>query len=582
MRDLYRCLDDSAPELLRGIARVWQVDLPDGPPTEVVVSLGDRMLDPGALERVLSTLSPEARSALTGLVAEGGATSGHRFSLRHGAVRRLGPAGLVRECPWEVPASVSEELYYRGLVYRTYGQVEDRYEETLFIPDQFLDLLPPLGKSSPFLPAVLGRAPDCIVSDGRALDEDLFAVLAQLRRVPIAVQIKWESGDSCPEALATADWSLRFSGEAHGERLALLWRMLWRLGLVHQVGDRLQPSPKARAWLRLSDLRRTRALLAAWRDDSIWDELRLVPSIVCEETGWKNDPRIPRQALLATLPELPRTDSGAGEWFSLSGYVSALRRHAPDYVRPDGDFETWIIRDTATGEYLRGVASWDRVDGELARHILTRSLRWLGVVDLDMGDDSPQLRAFRVSEMGLQVLREERSKAPERGGAAPKSQATIDGDGLVTISLEDTLYDRYQLERFAEWRGQSGDARYQITDESVWQSQNAGVKVDQIIAFLTRVAGDDLPPSVMRQLFACRARFGRARIRRSVLLQATDEETMAQIASHSTLSELLGELLSPTVHLVDEANVEELTEQLKELGIWPRLGELGGPEHRPE
>ena len=46
---------------------------------------------------------------------------------------------------------------------------------------------------------------------------------------------------------------------------------------------------------------------------------------------------------------------------------------------------------------------------------------------------------------------------------------------------------------------------------------------------------------------------------------------MQQIAAHPSLRKILGEQLSPAVYQVDESNLAELTERLKELGIWPRL-----------
>jgi hypothetical protein len=317
-----------------------------------------------------------------------------------------------------------------------------------------------------------------------------------------------------------------------------------------------------------------RTLLAAWRDDKRWDELRLIPSVICEETGWRNDPVVPRQGLLAILAELPRPAANAGgssEWLSLQAFEGALREHAPDYLRPDGDFESWLIRDADTGEYLRGIESWERVEGALARHLITRSLRWLGLVELGLEGDKPIACAFRLSELGWRMLHSGGSILSEQENEPSRRVATVTEDGLVAMPLEETLYDRYQLERFAEWQSQSGEARYQITDETIWQSQNAGIKVDQIIAFLRRVTDDAIPPAVMRQLFACRARFGRAVVLRTALLQTADEETMALIMANPQVRDLLGESLSPTVCLVHERSVDELVERLKELGVWPRL-----------
>jgi hypothetical protein len=66
-------------------------------------------------------------------------------------------------------------------------------------------------------------------------------------------------------------------------------------------------------------------------------------------------------------------------------------------------------------------------------------------------------------------------------------------------------------------------------------------------------------------------RVGRVIIRKMVLLQTVDERTMQQIRSTPAVRSLLGQALSPTACLVDEANVEELSKRLKLLGIWPHI-----------
>jgi hypothetical protein len=105
MRDLYRCLDEYVPELLQAIAVAWQVALPKGESRETVSRLADSMLAPGALEGVLQNSSAEAREILAEMVREGGAVPGHRLSLQYGTLRRLGPARMVREQPWNQPTN---------------------------------------------------------------------------------------------------------------------------------------------------------------------------------------------------------------------------------------------------------------------------------------------------------------------------------------------------------------------------------------------------------------------------------------------------------------------------------------------
>lgn len=97
------------------------------------------------------------------------------------------------------------------------------------------------------------------------------------------------------------------------------------------------------------------------------------------------------------------------------------------------------------------------------------------------------------------------------------------------------------------------------------------MKTEQIVSFLKRISGDRAAPQVMRALQAWGGRFGRALMRRVVLLETRDQETMQQVRSHPEVGRLLGEELAPRMCLVDEDNLQELTERLKALGIWPQV-----------
>ena len=498
---------------------------------------------------------------------------GHRFSLRYGAIRRFGPARMAREQPWLNPEDALEELFYKGIIHRGYGTIGGYSGEIFEIPEQLFEKLPPPKTVVPQIDRV--EVPRHVARDGDALIEDLFALLVRIRKESLPAPKRGGEGLSTPPAL---EMGSRFSGESVPERTDLLWRLLWRLGLIQAKDGIIQPGRRARRWLQLPGPARLHHTFLAWRDDRDWDELRLVPSLRCEDTGWQSDPVTARRNLLSMLGECPHST-----WYSLDSFVRALKRYHPDYMRADGDFDSWYIRDAETNEYLTGYEAWDQIEGAVVRHIITSSLRWLGVVDIGRDGEGAPTSAFRITERGWALLVEDvKPSVPGTGpsvpgtgpssskqAAPPSPPAKIDADFNVKVPLENSLYERYQLERFAEWKSQDAQAAYRITAESIWQSQNAGIKIAQITRFLKRVSHGQVPATVLRTLQAWGGRFGRAFIRRTLLLQTVDERTMKQISDRPEIRPLLGEALSATACMVDEGHVEELIARLKALGVWP-------------
>lgn len=571
MRDLYRLLDEYPLILLEAIAEVWGVPLPKGDLLEVVRALGDGMLAPGALGKALEGLSAEAREVLAELKAQEGVAPAPRLTMRFGSLRRFGPARLARERPWSQPANALEELHYRGFVFRAYGEVGDYYGDIFVIPQQVLERLPPLAVQASPWDQPLSTLPQAVRSAGRSLVEDLFSLLVALRRMPLEWSQPEEVRNPIAPVLDRLTQEARLLGPRDPWRDALLWRLLARLEIVFAEGGGLQPSLKAREWLRLTDQERVRGLFSAWRDDPTLDELSLGPTLRCEGNVLPAKAAAMRRNLVALLGHFP-----AGQWFSIDGFVGALRRYRPDFMRLEGD-SGWYLREVATGHYLDGPESWERVEGVVAPFLLTTALHWLGIVDLGYAEGISEPMAFRVTPEGHPLLIEERAERTvaaafhSRRPALREPIAVVDEEMTISISQVDSLYERYQLERFAEWRGQDGRAIYRITEDSIWRSQEAGIRIEQIVRFLRRITGDHIPSSVLRTLEVWKGRFGRASLARLVVLQTTDAQTMTQIRTDPQAGALLGAPFGPMACSVPEEHVEALIARLKALEIWPRV-----------
>jgi hypothetical protein len=562
MKDLFRCLDEYPYELHQALAEAWDIDLPRDEPLRTVVRLGEGMLIPGALEMMITRLSPAARDALADVAHSGGASSARVLAMRHGEVRRFGPAGLRREQPWQNPVSPLEELYYRGLLYRAFGDRGGSIGELLVIPDQLLERMPAMDRralADSLAVAIPGQAGICA---GDALVEDLMAEIVHLRQQPVRVPAGVELS---PELQARLDLGARLTGAPTTARLHLLWRLMVGQELVEHDGRQWHLSQRARQWLGQPDSEQWLACYLAWRDDRTWDELYDLPSLACDHNGCPNEPWQARRRLCAILEELPE-----GQWIDLDSLVTSIKRYHPDYLRPDGDMDSWFVRDAASGEFLRGMAGWDAIEGALVVHLITGPLHWLGIVDLVAGEEESQ-RLFRISPAGQEMLAELPPHLPDiRPGEA---LAAVDTRMQITVGMRDSRYQRYQLERLAQWQGQDTVlARYWLSEDAVWQAQNVGITTEQMLVFLRRITHERVPDLVVHTLQAWGQRFGGASLRRVVLLETVDAAMMQRIRQVAAISALLGQSLGATRCLVDEDNMERLLAELKKRNIWPRVG----------
>ena len=77
----------------------------------------------------------------------------------------------------------------------------------------------------------------------------------------------------------------------------------------------------------------------AWIESETFNELRLMPGIVCEGE-WKNQPQETREFLLNLLDAIPE-----GKWWSLNAFVRDIKQKYADFQRPAGDYD-FVVHQT--------------------------------------------------------------------------------------------------------------------------------------------------------------------------------------------------------------------------------------------
>ena len=564
MKTLRQSLLDRDLRFLEVIARRWGLLLEHRRKAEVLDQLESSLLRPEAVRATLADLSPEERAALDALLAAGGRMPAESFTRDHGPIRPVGPGRLQREEPWRQPASGAEGLWYRGLIAHGF-EIEtpeggQSGAPVLYIPSDLLPLLPSPRRGEPHFVVASVPPPAQQMGSGPSFRQDVCTFLIYLHGMTVRPG---------PKGALPQKHRRRLLGallERDPDRLALIEHLARRLGLIEEHDRRLElNSPRARVWLRASPARQLRALQIGWRDSPDWNELWRVPELECQPTGWKNDPLATRLRFLGWLARCP-----ADEWLSIESFIQALKSTDPDFQRPDGDYDGWYIRDAGTGHYLTGFESWERVEGALIRHFLTRPLLWLSVVMLGMEQGRPV--AFRITPEGEALLAGK--EPPEPGLTLPLAVAP---DLTVRAPLEGSLYDRFQAARFAQRVKDAPPFGYRISPESLSHSREQGIALSQILAFLERATNRNLPRNVTALLRDWDRKADKIALRRGVLLQTADEQTLKELQRLPQTRDYLQQVLGPQAALVAEEDWLGLVRELKKLGYLPRVEGLQAP-----
>jgi hypothetical protein len=529
---------------LRIIAELWGLELKSTEVDTAREELAISLLDPGLLAEIIDSLSPEADSAITALVTSGGRIPWPTFTRKYGDIREAGPGKRDRQKLYLHPESTTEILYYRGLLARAFFETKKGPQEFAYIPDDLLSLLnhkereaeeekdesedtEPLGRA-----ASPGEKGQEIPSNDFILD-DATTLLAALRL-----------GIEPPQTKIPTKF---------------LQALLQSAKLIK--GSTPQPEP-VKAFLEATRAESLASLQNAWMESESLNELRLMPGIICEGE-WTNQPQETREFLLNLMDAIPE-----GKWWSLNALIRDVKQKYADFQRPAGDYDSWFIKRESDGQYLRGFSSWDQVDGALIKYIITNILHWLGQVDLCAAEGALEPTSFRIIS-SLAISKEDK-------------KLHISSQGVISVPRLAPRVVRYQVSRFCEWdagrvaRSDSAGRietqpkddvyRYRISTNSLTKAKEQGLKVEHLLALLTKHADAGIPPTLIKALKRWEANGTEARVQTQVILKVSRPEVLEEMRK-SKAAKFLGEVLSPTTVIVKSGAIQKVMESLTELGL---------------
>jgi hypothetical protein len=556
MPTLLPTLLDYDPDLLAIIAHRWDVDLEALGKRQAAQALAEAMLIPERAAAEWGRLSDTERGALQTLLgAREHKMPEAQFARLFGEIRQMGAARRERETPHLQPVSVTETLFYRGLVARGFDESRTGMQPFIFVPEDLAGALPAhetgfdlSAEPDSGWPPDAGAEPQQMIPATTTVVDDLTTLLAylQVARVPADAGAL---AATLGEALAPY-----WLGAPSPPSIALLVGLALSLGVAVEDGGLLRPAPSpARRWLEETRPRQVRALAEAWRNSTLFNELWHTPGLIPEPTGWRNDPLLARQTVLTFLETAPPG------WWPVEELVALVHEEEPDFQRPAGDYESWYIRDAQSGDYLRGFESWDRVDGALLRFILTGPLHWLGLADLGDGG-----ALCRLTPYGRALV--SGADWPDRPEERPPLALRPDGTALAPRTL--SRYERFQLARISEW-GPAGDPyQYRLSAAGLRRAAEQGVPLDAIRAFLRRTSNDQVPDAVYRLLDGWEQAGGAdVWLERAVVLRSNALDVLQTILETPELRRFLGAQLGPNAVIVRPEQGEALVAALQQHGI---------------
>lgn len=576
-RALITCLEAHSLAVQRGIAAKYGIEVEGKAQEQLVQALLLKLSTAEVIDGLLAEMEEDTRTALHMLLAAGGQMPSPRFQRDPlgGELRVLGMGALERVRPWEEPISSTERLFYLGLIYQDFGVIGEFRGQILFIPVELLALLPTVDASPvKFEVNPLEGMPPGVRQGTLSLIEDAFVILSDLQRRNVyPVKGRYLPPDALHrinERLVVREAAVALNRERDTQRLALLMHMLRSLSLINTTheGFRLKPViARTRKWLQVSKVRRLLALQRAWADDPTWNDLWRIPTLRPEPTGWRNDAKRARAALLRWMGQLL-----PDEWYNIADFIKAIKRVDPDFQRPDGDYNSWYIRNRETGKLLRGWSHWDQVEGVLLRYFFDGPLFWLGVVDLGyLAPNDTQPFAFRLTPYGASWLGHEVELPPQ----PERAPLIIAANGIVNVPVGADDWERLHLERLSiPIEEGDGPGDYQLDKEKIMALLMEGSDIERVLRFLDQATNGFLPTEVQTMLRGWAGGYGRMTLQNWVVLEVDHAQLMRDLQRQPNLSHYFERPLGPRTVAIAPADLPKVIAALRKAGYLPRV--IGG------
>lgn len=544
MPSLTQALPVGDLNLYRIIASFWGFDLISNNPDDALMELAETVCDVELLENLFDGLPKDAMDALGFLFAKEGAFPWVQFLRKFGEFREIGPGKRDREKPYEAPVSITEILWYRGLISKSFLNGENGLQEFVYIPDEILQAMEIMGYEHTVIEEEASDTKSIFIEEKTIQIEEAYP-----GRLASEVECKYLKSTPTDILDDSCTYLAALRSEAELPDLSIPRREIRTfLESLHIIEKGKIDGEKAKGFLEAPRTDAIKQLRANWQTSGTFNELAMVPSFVLEG-DWKNPILPTREFIFQQLRLVPK-----GKWWNLNAFLRHIKENKPDFQRPTGDYDSWIIKRHQDDVYLRGFQFWDEVEGELIRYFITGPLYWLRFVELaSMEKDGPVI-AFRINPSLP-------PQPPETG------KLTISTNGRVGMPATLPRSARYLISRFCGLTNSTnGQFQYQISTNSLKKAKDQGLKVDQLLVMLNKFAGQTISPTFVKMLKRWDVAGSEASMADVSVLKFSKPATLLEFKNSKASRYILQELNSTTVIIPAEAK-EKIKVALMELGI---------------
>jgi hypothetical protein len=491
----------------------------------------------------LNQLSESAKAALLHL-AHGQELPAALFWAEYGAIRRIGGDYPPHQTPWLHPQTVSEELYYAGLIHtgRHNGLRRSIYRaQTIIVPDDLRAFVADLHYSTvEFGPNVL----------------ELLHDLAQLMIY-------------CHEQGAVRLLHGRWLSPAGLKQIGL---RLW-----NPVDLTLIPSHKQHAWLRfLTFLAQAGYLLEDGRlTPRGWDWLEQRPerqwALLWE--AWQKAPAALRQEYDLPGAFLPEP------WQTL--LVRTLRRHSGELV--PAHFAAQLLSQVDFQSFF--VAHFDDIYAleAVISTIFAEDFQFLGLLQAQCDDvstaNNPILQTYALTGASAWLLHPILNAPPLQSTADTATLQQVsnspgEDEWHIHLPAMSLFYLQAHMASYADYvstsRQQGIGHTYRLHRLSLARAAARGYGLPALLETL-RSVGCPITSEIYTILEQWHDEGRRFHLQYALLLRSRTAQEMSLLYNFPNLNDLLGEALSPTAAILS-ASAPDVISQLAEQGIFIETG----------